>query len=418
MKRTGWRVAVWLLALAVAGWSIGDVAWAQYGPPQPYQGPPPGMPYGQPAYVMPPGGQPPVLMAPPGSGPPQGFNGQPGGGPAGFMGPGGGPPGFMGPGGGPRGEGRWGRGRGGSPEERAARIEGFLRRFDKNNDGRIENSELTDQERMFLEGMAQRSGMKVEYPVSIDEVKKALSQRGGRDREGGGPQGGGAPGGAPAAPAAPPKVAGFGVQAKATPVAGFGASAGANNPKPAASPGPARVITPAPAANGGGPVPDPGQDRAQRENGRLRRLAELNIRRLDKNKNGQLDRDEWAAQQARYGPADGNGDGTITLDEMNAWLGAYGGGQGNRRERADVEVASAAYSSDSSGRRSYRFRSAVERLPEGLPPWFSQRDANADGQVSMAEYASFWSDSVVAEFTQYDLNGDGIITPRECLRGH
>ena len=38
-----------------------------------------------------------------------------------------------------------------------------------------------------------------------------------------------------------------------------------------------------------------------------------------------------------------------------------------------------------------------------------------DGQVQMSEYASSWSDDVVADFAQFDLNGDGIVTPAECL---
>jgi hypothetical protein len=43
------------------------------------------------------------------------------------------------------------------------------------------------------------------------------------------------------------------------------------------------------------------------------------------------------------------------------------------------------------------------------------QDANGDGQVAMAEYASFWSDGKAREFARYDLDRDGIITPRECL---
>ena len=39
-----------------------------------------------------------------------------------------------------------------------------------------------------------------------------------------------------------------------------------------------------------------------------------------------------------------------------------------------------------------------------------------DGQIKMAEYATSWSDDVVADFAQFDLNGDGIVTPAECLQ--
>jgi hypothetical protein len=62
-----------------------------------------------------------------------------------------------------------------------------------------------------------------------------------------------------------------------------------------------------------------------------------------------------------------------------------------------------------------RFLSPKERLPRGLPDWFSARDANGDGQVSMAEYSSTWSEVSAQEFRTYDLNGDGIVTPAEVL---
>ena len=61
------------------------------------------------------------------------------------------------------------------------------------------------------------------------------------------------------------------------------------------------------------------------------------------------------------------------------------------------------------------FRSASERLPEGLPDFFRQ-DADGDGQIEMWEYATTWSEAKAAEFASWDLNGDGIITPEECLK--
>ena len=67
--------------------------------------------------------------------------------------------------------------------------------------------------------------------------------------------------------------------------------------------------------------------------------------------------------------------------------------------------------------RTYRFRSAIERLPEGIPEWFIQKDANGDCQVSMSEYSSNWTLSLVDQFRKYDLNQDGLITPIECLKG-
>ena len=66
-------------------------------------------------------------------------------------------------------------------------------------------------------------------------------------------------------------------------------------------------------------------------------------------------------------------------------------------------------------RKSYRFLSPTERLPKGLPDWFLRNDANADGQVMMVEYAATWTETAAAEFSKYDVDGDGFISPEECL---
>ena len=67
------------------------------------------------------------------------------------------------------------------------------------------------------------------------------------------------------------------------------------------------------------------------------------------------------------------------------------------------------------GRRSYR-KNETGRKPEGLPGYFTDRDANGDGQISMSEYASEWSNEVVAEFFSSDFNRDGVITVAEAMR--
>ena len=51
----------------------------------------------------------------------------------------------------------------------------------------------------------------------------------------------------------------------------------------------------------------------------------------------------------------------------------------------------------------------------GLGGWV-RNDADGDGQVVMSEYTATWSESKAAEFAKYDLDSDGVITPRECLR--
>jgi Ca2+-binding EF-hand superfamily protein len=71
--------------------------------------------------------------------------------------------------------------------------------------------------------------------------------------------------------------------------------------------------------------------------------------------------------------------------------------------------------SDEPEKLSYRFPTPKERLPKDTPSWFLEKDANGDGQVAMFEYTSQWSDKVAEEFAQVDLDGDGLITPKECL---
>jgi EF hand len=71
---------------------------------------------------------------------------------------------------------------------------------------------------------------------------------------------------------------------------------------------------------------------------------------------------------------------------------------------------------DADKRHSYRFSKATDKLPTGLPSWFTSRDTNKDGQVSMSEYSRSVSESMVSEFRRFDTNDDGIITAKEAAR--
>jgi hypothetical protein len=71
------------------------------------------------------------------------------------------------------------------------------------------------------------------------------------------------------------------------------------------------------------------------------------------------------------------------------------------------------------GRRSYRVIDRSSSI-EGLPGYFTERDRNRDGQVSMAEFMpedpSEWSDEELTSFFDADFNEDGVITEEESLR--
>lgn len=194
------------------------------------------------------------------------------------------------------------------------------------------------------------------------------------------------------------------------------------------------------------------------------------IRRYDRDRSGVLEREEWANGQWRTDPAasDLDNDGRLTAKELamrlaqsrstegdregdrgrGSWgsrggdsdrgrggwggRGGEGGGWGGRggegggwfgsRESSDSppETRPSTTSStrnDKPTATSYRFKTPTERLPKGMPEWFARLDINGDGQISMAEFASEWSVAQAAEFRSWDHNGDGIITPGECLAG-
>ena len=165
----------------------------------------------------------------------------------------------------------------------------------------------------------------------------------------------------------------------------------------------------------------------------LQPFAEGLLRQYDANKDGKLDREEIARLRPEHQSADVNKDSAITVEELQAKLQSYASssGQGSSsdrdrdrdRDRGDDRGrrfgSRGGSSSDSKAvdapRRSFRISAPTERLPQGLPDWFLRSDGDADGQVSMAEYTTSWTEQLAADFAKNDLNGDGLITPDECL---
>lgn len=146
----------------------------------------------------------------------------------------------------------------------------------------------------------------------------------------------------------------------------------------------------------------------------------------DSNKNGTIDKDEMGRVNAAYLKADADSSGTITKDELTKYAlsilpggssSSSGGSSGSRySSRSDSSSRGSSGSSASGERKSYRFRTAEERLPEGLPDWFTKNDVDHDGQIAMGEFSKTWDDAKAAEFVKYDRNGDGLLTPAECLQ--
>jgi hypothetical protein len=143
---------------------------------------------------------------------------------------------------------------------------------------------------------------------------------------------------------------------------------------------------------------------------------------------------------------DENGDGTINPDEVDdrrrqmlamrfqmdfsqpvkveeitrRFQGAGGNGQSNRQNSANPAErengSTEAYRVDGSerlkGRKSYRNQPA--ELPKLMPDWWTKKDKDTNGQVTMAEFLSARADADVDEFDRFDLNRDGFITPHEA----
>lgn len=147
----------------------------------------------------------------------------------------------------------------------------------------------------------------------------------------------------------------------------------------------------------------------------VKRFAESLLKQYDKNSDGRLDRDEWAAMPSQHHSADANKDNVITVDELAARLSSYASGTPSTSSAPSSGARPGTSSvSTSTGRR--RFLAPAERLPSGLPSWFLEKDADQDGQVMMAEFATSWSEATAADFARCDLNADGIITSKECLK--
>ncbi len=145
------------------------------------------------------------------------------------------------------------------------------------------------------------------------------------------------------------------------------------------------------------------------------------LRRYDRNRDGFLASDEISSRFAGNPmDFDRNKDGKLTASELAVRYARRREGREETEKRdsgrSDRGREKRAEAPDVfNGRKSYR-ATAGRRLPEGLPGYFTDKDTNGDRQVTMAEFSSDWSNEVVKEFFNSDLNRDGVITADEALR--
>lgn len=334
----------------------------------------------------------PMMMGGPQMGGPQmgpmggrgGMSGGPfgGGGPGAFGGPmGGGMPAGSFGGGGPFG------GPMGGPGGGNDRIISMLKSMDTNNDGRLEPREIPESRRQFVQMMAQRLGVDPNRTINLRSLERSQSNSAGRSSSGSS---------STIILSENPMVPYFGETAVViSTVLAFGERE--------------NLLTGAISAS-----QNQGNRRGQRpstaspqntdiQQQQIAKTARELLTRNDRNRNGVLDKlnDEWNGLPFDTNTADKNKDGRLTLSEIIAALGGKPSG------------SSGAINSSVAITRTFQ-----DRLPEGVPDWFSRMDKDKDGQLTMLEYAEGkpFTDGILKEFRAADRNNDGRITIAECFQ--
>ncbi len=186
---------------------------------------------------------------------------------------------------------------------------------------------------------------------------------------------------------------------------------------------------------------------------KILRYADRLIRRYDTNQDSKLQQNEWKAMRGNPLLADFDGDKIITIEEMARRIARYGYRRKIRLIPKTLEVETTSElpllqpvttavadekttesaTADKPGasaestpsvtnqapakhdfRPGQRFYVAPRHRVQGLPGWFTNRDANGDQQLTMSEFASKATQSDHNEFARLDANGDGVITAKEC----
>ena len=136
--------------------------------------------------------------------------------------------------------------------------------------------------------------------------------------------------------------------------------------------------------------------------------ADRVFRVLDRDGSGILERAEWTDElRAASNKADKDGNGRIDAEEYRVYFTA--------RVFAVVDRGPQTKGNDSGkAANTASNRSTTpgqKQLPAGTPSWFTELDANGDGQIALDEWRK--DGRSVAEFVAMDLDGDGLLTPAE-----
>ncbi len=180
--------------------------------------------------------------------------------------------------------------------------------------------------------------------------------------------------------------------------------------------------------------------------GKVSRYAQRLMQKYDADRDGQLQAEEWSRMRGNPARIDADRNGAISQDELAGHVAAFGRAHRIRPKRRPppavdlalllaetIEIKSPDASDEDmpngeegatadreltdQDRRELKYFRSVDRLPPGLPDWFIRRDADGDGQLTLAEFAPKAAKTQLDQFARHDLNRDGIITAKEYLRG-
>jgi Ca2+-binding EF-hand superfamily protein len=131
-------------------------------------------------------------------------------------------------------------------------------------------------------------------------------------------------------------------------------------------------------------------------------------KRFDKNSDGLLEPKEWKSSRSRDVVADAIEDAGLDPEKAVSLKAVIDSrlGSSSKTRKDDKEKP-----------RGYRAKIGQQRLDKDVPEWFRERDKDRNGQVAMAEYSDKWTDKLVADFLELDINRDGVITPKESQKG-
>ena len=138
-------------------------------------------------------------------------------------------------------------------------------------------------------------------------------------------------------------------------------------------------------------------------------LAEAEFKKRDINGDGKLIPEEMNDRlRGNMSRWDTNGDRLIDFNEFKEYVANRN--QGNEQSNTAAAII---IEDEDLDRKPVVFR-VGGKTPGGLPSWFKELDTDVDGQVALYEWRR--ASKSMDEFTNWDLNGDGFITPEEAIR--